>query len=109
MSGLATRLNRRVTLEQPVRSSDGAGGASISWSLLATVWAEVRSRGGSGAESLLTGALVDDHRIEVTIRYRRDVTAAMRVVIAGETYQIQSVENVDAAGVTLRLLVERSA
>jgi len=45
------QLNRRLRLEAPVVTSDGAGGFTQSWSVLGEVWAEVqagagRSRGG---------------------------------------------------------------
>jgi head-tail adaptor len=35
------RLNRRLSLEQPIRTPDGAGGFATAWEGLGTLWAEV--------------------------------------------------------------------
>ena len=39
-------LSRRLVLESPETTSDGAGGISKSWVELGTLWAEVTSRAG---------------------------------------------------------------
>lgn len=41
-------LNRRLTLEEAVRASDGSGGSRLSWVALGEIWAAVRA--GSGSE-----------------------------------------------------------
>lgn len=43
----APRLNRRLVLEAPVRTADGAGGYTETWAYLGTVWVEVTARSGS--------------------------------------------------------------
>lgn len=42
-------LNRRLVLESPVRTQDGAGGYSETWAPLGEIWAEVTARGGRKA------------------------------------------------------------
>lgn len=42
------RMNRKMVLEAPVRTPDGAGGFEITWEALGTVWADVRV--GAGRE-----------------------------------------------------------
>ncbi|MBN9025581.1 MAG: head-tail adaptor protein [Rhizobiales bacterium] len=37
----AGQLSNRVTLERPVRSGDGAGGATVDWQEVATLWARI--------------------------------------------------------------------
>jgi SPP1 family predicted phage head-tail adaptor len=58
-------LNRRLTLEAPVETGDGAGGVSRSYQAVATVWAQVtpaHMRSDAAADSL--AALVT-HRIVI--------------------------------------------
>ncbi|HCX68352.1 MAG TPA: head-tail adaptor protein, partial [Rhodobiaceae bacterium] len=48
MSGIAIgEMRERVTLQSPSRTPDGAGGAEVTWTSGATVWAKVEDRGGS--------------------------------------------------------------
>jgi len=72
------RLRERVTIERPTRTPDGAGGATIGWSVLATVRAEVISFKGVS----LVAAEREEARepFRVVIRHRGDVTTEMRVV-----------------------------
>ncbi len=42
----APRLNRKLVLEEPQRVADGAGGYTILWVALGTLWAEVETRSG---------------------------------------------------------------
>ncbi len=37
----AVRLLRRLVLETPEREPDGAGGYSVTWRAMGTVWADV--------------------------------------------------------------------
>ena len=103
---LASQLNRRVLIQQPVTVADEVGGRSVSWSTLATVWAAVTSTKYGRDEDYFGEKLNASHRLDVTIRYRDDVTPKMRLLVDGEPYAIRSVENVDAADVILRLYVE---
>lgn len=43
----APHLNRRLVLEAPSRTADGAGGFDETWAPLGEVWAEVTARVGS--------------------------------------------------------------
>ena len=45
------QLNRLLTLEQPTRSPDGAGGFVDVWTPLGTLWANVKARSGAEAEA----------------------------------------------------------
>jgi len=44
----APRLNRKLELEAPVRTADGAGGYTETWAALGSLWAEVTARSGFG-------------------------------------------------------------
>ena len=41
-------LNRKLVLEAPVRTPDGAGGFGRNWMVLGTLWAQVDGRTGRG-------------------------------------------------------------
>ena len=43
-------LNRPLVLEEAVSTPDGAGGVSVTWTALGTLWAEMRA--GAGSEKL---------------------------------------------------------
>ena len=45
------RLNRKLTLEGPVRVDDGSGGFSENWVTLGVLWADVSARSGREAAS----------------------------------------------------------
>jgi SPP1 family predicted phage head-tail adaptor len=88
----AGELDRRLVLEAPVETDDGAGGVSRSYETVATLWAQVtpaRARSNVAADSL--AALVT-HRIVVraprtvtTLNRFRDGTRIFHVVAFRET------------------------
>lgn len=97
-------LRRRLALEAPTSSPDGGGGAMISWTELATLWADVRARRGDERDR----ADRPDARLhlQVRIRYRRDVTTAMRFRHEGRVYNIRSLFDEDGRERFLTCLCE---
>lgn len=79
-------LRERVTIEAPERLPDGAGGAGVRWTPLATVWADVASFKGSEP----TVAERDEARTpyRVVIRFRADVKPEMRLAWRGKRLDI---------------------
>jgi len=69
-------LRERLTLESPSRAEDGGGGAVVTWTTVADVWAAVRPI--SGDERLRHDAVTARVTHEVWIRHRGDVVPAMR-------------------------------
>jgi head-tail adaptor len=61
----APDLNRALVLEQANRVADGAGGFSVVWSAVGTLWAEVKSGTGRdvAGEEVTTSSI--QHRITV--------------------------------------------
>lgn len=82
-------LDRRVTIEQQSSSQDGAGQPVLTWTTLATIWANVRYL--NGVEPLKADATTAQAKASIRIRRRTDVTAAMRVVYGTSTFQILAV------------------
>ena len=60
------RLNRRLTLENAVRTSDGAGGFVESWASLGVLWASVLPRTGRDSET--GGAPVSAVSFRIVVR-----------------------------------------
>jgi SPP1 family predicted phage head-tail adaptor len=80
------RLNRRLTLEAPVESADGAGGVTRSYSAVTTLWASVEPIAARGdVDAAARGAIVT-HRIR--IRYRADVTLRHRLREGARIFRI---------------------
>ncbi|MHA6268033.1 head-tail adaptor protein [uncultured Aliiroseovarius sp.] len=63
-------LNRRLTLEDPVRLPDGAGGFSQVWQPLGDHWAEIKP--GTGRERAAGFATVSSIRFRITVRAAPD-------------------------------------
>ena len=85
------RLRHRMTIEQPVRAADEGGGATLTWSPLATVWAEVMAR--SGREIVSGDALAARSFYRVLMRYRADVDPTMRLIWHDRVLEILSVRD----------------
>lgn len=82
-------LFRRLTVERPVDTPDGAGGATRTWIAVGSVWGHIATQSGSETVAADQGQQRLTHRI--TIRWRGDVTAEMRLRIAGRTFSIIAV------------------
>ncbi|MFP3945019.1 MAG: phage head closure protein [Alphaproteobacteria bacterium] len=85
----AGALRHRVTIELPVETPDGQGGQTVTWSPLATVWAEIRP--------LKARETVNAHQVEartthlVRVRHRPDILPTMRVVFGNRIFAIHGV------------------
>jgi SPP1 family predicted phage head-tail adaptor len=82
-------MNERFALEEPVRTPDGAGGATVTWQTVAEVWAHVRPI--SGDERLRHDQVSGRLTHEVWLRWRAGVTPAMRFTQATRVYEIVAV------------------
>ncbi len=82
-------MNERFALEQPVRTPDAAGGATVAWETVGEVWAAVRPI--SGDERLAHDQLAGRLTHEVWMRHRSGVTPAMRFTQGPRIYQIVAV------------------
>jgi SPP1 family predicted phage head-tail adaptor len=69
-------LNRRLVLEVPVESDDGAGGVTRTYATVTTLWAQVfpQAMGTDDSADSLGAAL----RYRIVIRKRDDVTTRHR-------------------------------
>jgi SPP1 family predicted phage head-tail adaptor len=82
-------LRDRLTLEQPLRTADGGGGATTTWQPLAELWAHVRPI--SGDERLLYDQIAARLTHAVWLRRRPGVVPAMRLRQGDRLYEIVAV------------------
>ncbi|MEM7176572.1 MAG: head-tail adaptor protein [Pseudomonadota bacterium] len=61
----APKLTHQFTLEAPVRTEDGGGGADVSWTALGTFWGALEPRSGSEDLAGLRPASRVTHRVIV--------------------------------------------
>lgn len=82
-------LNRRVTIKAPSTEQDEIGQPLDVWSDVATVWANIRHANGS--ETIKADAEASTVKASIRIRYRADITSAMRVHDGAVVYEIKAV------------------
>jgi len=90
------RLRHRVTVEQPVTTDDGGGGATTNWSPVATLWGAIEPASAAEIDAYdrLEGRIT--HR--VVIRHRSDVAGGMRLTHEGRVFRILVVHDPDETG-----------
>ena len=97
-------LRHRLMLEAPVRTGDGAGGASLTWSLVAEVWGAIRPQ--SGSESADAEALRGRVTHEIWIRHKGGVGPDMRFRLGSRVFDIRAAIDVGERHRFLKCLVE---
>jgi SPP1 family predicted phage head-tail adaptor len=97
-------LHRRLALEAPAESPDGAGGVARSYSAAATLWAEVIPVSAARAlEAERLGARIT-HRIHV--RFSDDITTKHRFRDGDRIFRIVSLSDRDGRRRFLRIEAE---
>jgi head-tail adaptor len=82
-------LDTHASLQQAVRTADGAGGFTEGWSELAVIWIAVEA--ASGLDSFGPDRLESRARYRVTARRRSDIAAGLRLVTPSHTLLVQAV------------------
>lgn len=82
----AGTLDQRITLQSPSASVDSLGQRVESWANVATVWAAALPL--RGREFFAAGAMQSEASVRFRLRYRADVTPAMRVIWRGAPHAI---------------------
>lgn len=85
-------LRHRVTIEEPVRTADEAGGAEVTWAYVASVWAEIQPK--TGREVFESDQLGGRVTHDVRMRFREGVTPKMRIFHSGRLFDIRFVADV---------------
>jgi len=100
-------LNRRLVIEEPVETPDGAGGMTRSYEAAATVWASVVPLSARHAiEAMGQGATVT-HRI--VLRHREDLTTRHRLRDGSRLFRIDTLRDADGRRRYLEIRAEERA
>jgi SPP1 family predicted phage head-tail adaptor len=83
------KLNRRLTLEAPTETADGAGGVTRSYSPVATLWAHVEPVSARGVVEAQALGVNVTHRIRV--RYSADITLRHRFRDGARIFRIVAI------------------
>ncbi|MDU1652736.1 MAG: phage head closure protein [Leclercia adecarboxylata] len=108
----AGRLRDMVTVQKFTTTRDTSGQMVEAWTNGATIWAEVK--GISGRELVAAGAETSQATIRVWTRFRRDITAASRLIVVtgplkGAVLNIIGPPIPDAKGVQLEILCKQGS
>lgn len=98
-------LNRRITIQQRTGARDEYGGISEEWEDVATCWARVVPLRGQELYRAQQVRAENSHNFYV--RYRADITAAMRIMYRGEPYNILSITDVEDRRRELQILTQQ--
>ena len=93
MTGIG-ELNRRLTLEEPVETADGAGGTTRSYAAVTTLWAKVAPVSARYDIVAANAGATVTHRI--VIRSGPEVTTLHRFVEGVRIYQVVAVRDEDS-------------
>lgn len=99
-----SRLRHKMSLQEEIRTADGAGGFVRSWKTLTEIWAEIRTL--SGRESFFADKLESAVSHKILVRYREGVAAGQRLVHESRVFNIRYVANLHSDNEVLELLVE---
>lgn len=86
-------LRHRVLLEAPVRVADGGGGATVTWTPVAEIWAGIEPI--TGGEGVLGEGLAGRVSHEIAVRHRSGVGPHMRFRFGARIFEIKAVLDVD--------------
>lgn len=87
------KLQQRLQLEAPVQSPDAGGGVTRSWERIADVWAAVETVAADEFHAGESEGVKLTHRI--TLRWRPDITGAMRLRKGARIFRIVSAADAD--------------
>ncbi len=97
-------LRRRLVLEALERTSDGAGGSTGSWALVAVLWAAIHPRHGS--ESFDAGRVEGRLTHDIWIRTNTSVIPGQRLRLDTRIFNIRAVLQPDPFVNRMRLVCE---
>jgi SPP1 family predicted phage head-tail adaptor len=98
-------LNRKIELQQLVKTPTATGGFTQSWVSVATLWAKIKNT--SGSELLHADQLGATSFSDFTIRYRANINELMKIVYRGIDYQVRHINNIEEADLWLIVKAEK--
>lgn len=101
----SSQLNRKVELQELVKTPTNTGGFTESWVKVADLWAKIKNT--SGSELLHADQLGAVAFSNFTIRYRSNINEVMRLIYRGTEYQVRHIDNVEEADLWMIVKAER--
>jgi|TARA_Y100001938_G_C8075672_1_gene425901 SPP1 family predicted phage head-tail adaptor len=106
------KMQHRLALQSPSRTTDGGGSGRTTFSTIATVWGRIEAKGG--AERFFGDQNEGRTTHTITIRFRRNITIKNRIVyqftsdnvLYTRTFNIKRVENKNERDKYLELFCE---
>ena len=106
MAGIGD-LNKRITIQYEVQTSDAMGGFSVVWTDLKTVWAAIWPVSANEHLQAMQNTMTITHRIR--IRYRSDLSASYRIKYGTRYFNIVSMVNPNERGEWLDIMAKEAA
>ncbi len=97
-------LRKRVTVQAETQTTDNAGGYTLGWTTIATMWADIKPV--TGNEPFVAAHLEGHVTHHVQMRYLSGVTTDMRLTYNSRLFNIRAVLNTDESNQWTELLVE---
>lgn len=98
-----SKLDKRIAVQKPVKTADGRGGYTTTWTDFHICWAAIWPVSAKQMLANETVISVTSHRIR--IRYREDITSDCRVTYRNRIFTIYGHPiNVEEANVWLDLM-----
>jgi SPP1 family predicted phage head-tail adaptor len=95
-------MRHKITLQSLDKTAtDGGGNYNEVWDNVADVWAKVSPI--SGQQFIIAGQHNQQLTHTVSMRYRADITPAMRFLYRGRILRIQYIQNIDERNIELRI------
>jgi SPP1 family predicted phage head-tail adaptor len=88
----SSKMDRLITIQTRTVTRSASGQEIVTWTDLATIWAEKIERGGR--EFLAASQVVAELDAIFKIRYRDGLNPLMRVICAQQTYNIRVVQEI---------------
>ncbi|MGD9803802.1 MAG: phage head closure protein [Hyphomicrobiaceae bacterium] len=95
-------LRHRIVLESATRTTDGGGGAFLTWLQIAELWASITP--ANGTETVVADQITGRISHEIIVRYRADIAPAMRFRLGSRIFEIVAVLDIGERHRLLRCL-----
>lgn len=97
-------LNRRISIERPVLTDNGSGGATVVWMKVCETWAKMRP--ARGVERIAHGQLTATTMETITIRYIAELDERWRLNFEGRLFNIRDIADLEERHIYLELSCE---
>lgn len=101
------QMTARLALEEPVSMPDGQGGATVSWTEIAAMWAKIEPVSSRLAER--AGAEIGTITHRIWLRFREGLVAGQRLRKGARLFAVKLVQDPDETGRYLTCLCEEVA